>query len=91
MAYMRFTSLQEKFRCDLGAKVNNDIKSLDFMDRPCNCSWHCFVNGACACKGNCRKKCIVYKARCKICNKSYAGVTQDHLKARMTQHFSDVV
>ena len=91
MAYRRFTNLREKFRGDLVAKVNSDVESLDFIDRPCNCSRHCFVNGACAYKGNCRKKCIVYKARCKICDKSYVGGTQDHLKARMTQHFNDVV
>eukprot|EP00957_Ditylum_brightwellii_P210954 15365600-Ditylum_brightwellii.AAC.1 len=44
MAYRRFTNLQEKFRGDLVAKVNEDVESLDCMDRPCNCSKHCFVN-----------------------------------------------
>ena len=91
MAYRRFTNLQEKFRGDLVTKINEDIKSLDFMDRPCNCSKHCFVNGKCVYKGNCREKYIVYKARCKICDKSYVGGTQDHLKAQMTQHFADIV
>ena len=55
MAYRRFTNLQEKFRGDLVAKVNKDVESLDFMDHPCNCSKHCFMNGKCAYKGDCRK------------------------------------
>eukprot|EP00957_Ditylum_brightwellii_P019664 1483538-Ditylum_brightwellii.AAC.1 len=90
MAYRRFTNLQEKFQGDLVAKVNDDVKCLDFMDHTCNCSKHCFVSGACAYKGNCRKKCIVYKARCKLRDKSYIGGTQDHLKDQMTQHFADM-
>eukprot|EP00957_Ditylum_brightwellii_P124156 9464292-Ditylum_brightwellii.AAC.1 len=91
MAYRRFTNLQENFLGDLVAKVNDDVELLDFMDHPCNCDRHCFVNGACAYKGNRRKKCIVYKARCKICNKSYVGGTHEHLKAQMMQHFNDVM
>eukprot|EP00957_Ditylum_brightwellii_P013578 1024260-Ditylum_brightwellii.AAC.1 len=51
MAYRCFTDLREKFSGDLVAKANNDIESLDFIDCPCNCSWHCFVNGACVYKG----------------------------------------
>eukprot|EP00957_Ditylum_brightwellii_P026398 1996753-Ditylum_brightwellii.AAC.1 len=51
MAYRRFTNLQEKFRGDLVAKVNNGVKSLDLMECPRNCSRHCFVNGACVYKG----------------------------------------
>eukprot|EP00957_Ditylum_brightwellii_P128594 9809801-Ditylum_brightwellii.AAC.1 len=31
-------------------KVNVDAESLDFMDRPCNCSRPCKVNGACVFK-----------------------------------------
>eukprot|EP00957_Ditylum_brightwellii_P028329 2139624-Ditylum_brightwellii.AAC.1 len=91
MSYRRFTNLQEKLQGDFVAKVNEDVESLDFMDRPCNHSKHCFVNGTCVYKGGCRKQCIVYMARYKICDKSYVGGTQDHLKARMTQHFADVV
>eukprot|EP00957_Ditylum_brightwellii_P112509 8577314-Ditylum_brightwellii.AAC.1 len=61
------------------------------MDCPCNYSQHYFVNDACAYKGNSRKKCTVYKARFEIYNKSYVRGTQDHLKARLMQHFNDVV
>eukprot|EP00957_Ditylum_brightwellii_P142281 10839839-Ditylum_brightwellii.AAC.1 len=81
MAYRRFTNLQEKFQGDLVTKVNKDVESSDFMDHPFNCRKHCFVNGKCVYEGGCREKCIVYKARCKIRDKSYVGGTQDHLKA----------
>eukprot|EP00957_Ditylum_brightwellii_P177796 13543321-Ditylum_brightwellii.AAC.1 len=51
MAYRRYTNLCEKFQGDLISKVNADVKSLDFMDQPCNCSRPCKVNGACTFKG----------------------------------------
>eukprot|EP00957_Ditylum_brightwellii_P101081 7704079-Ditylum_brightwellii.AAC.1 len=38
MAYRHYTNLWERFRGDLISKLNADIKSLDFMDRPCNCN-----------------------------------------------------
>eukprot|EP00957_Ditylum_brightwellii_P179032 13637317-Ditylum_brightwellii.AAC.1 len=43
-AYRRFTNLQEKFQGDIVAKVNEEVESLDFIDCPCNCRKHCFVN-----------------------------------------------
>ena len=90
MAYRRFTNLHEKIWGDLISKVNEGIECLDFKDRPCNCSRPCYVNGACAYKEKCRRACVVYRAKCKVCEKSYVGVTQDFLKKRMTQHFADV-
>ncbi len=34
--------------------------------------------------------CVVYKATCKICDKSYIGQTQQKLKDQMGQHLNDV-
>eukprot|EP00957_Ditylum_brightwellii_P060618 4602602-Ditylum_brightwellii.AAC.1 len=51
MAYRLYTNIREKFQGDLISKVNEDVDSLDFKDRPCNCSRLFKVNGACAFKG----------------------------------------
>eukprot|EP00957_Ditylum_brightwellii_P204930 15341434-Ditylum_brightwellii.AAC.1 len=40
IAYRQFTNLCKKFSGDLMGKINNGIKSLDFKNRPCNCSVH---------------------------------------------------
>jgi hypothetical protein len=34
------------------------------------------------------EKCVVYKATCRICDKSYIGQTQQKLKDRMGQHLN---
>eukprot|EP00957_Ditylum_brightwellii_P059110 4485026-Ditylum_brightwellii.AAC.1 len=91
MAYQRFTNLCERFRGDLLSKINADVESLDFMDRPCDCNQASQVNGQRVYQGKCRKMCIIYKAQCKICTEAYIGCTQNTFKARMTEHFSDVV
>eukprot|EP00957_Ditylum_brightwellii_P107322 8189070-Ditylum_brightwellii.AAC.1 len=51
MAYRRYTNLCERFRGDLISKLNADVESLDFMDRPCNYNKTSCVNGECAYKG----------------------------------------
>eukprot|EP00957_Ditylum_brightwellii_P081089 6167300-Ditylum_brightwellii.AAC.1 len=50
MAYRRFTNLHERFHGDLVSKLNADVKSLDFMDCPCNCNKTSCVNGGCTYK-----------------------------------------
>eukprot|EP00957_Ditylum_brightwellii_P046583 3534180-Ditylum_brightwellii.AAC.1 len=50
MAYHRYTNLHERFCGDLISKLNADVESLDFMDRPCNCNKTSHVNGECAYK-----------------------------------------
>ena len=40
--------------------------------------------------GECRKSIIVYKAKCKDCNKVYTGNTQQKFKVRMTQHLNEI-
>eukprot|EP00957_Ditylum_brightwellii_P208033 15355586-Ditylum_brightwellii.AAC.1 len=51
MAYQCYTNLCEFVGGDLISKVNKDVESLDFIDRPCNYSRPCKVNSACAFKG----------------------------------------
>eukprot|EP00957_Ditylum_brightwellii_P128901 9832715-Ditylum_brightwellii.AAC.1 len=50
MAYCCYTNLRERFRGDLISKVIADVKSLDFMDCPCNCNKATRVNGECTYK-----------------------------------------
>eukprot|EP00957_Ditylum_brightwellii_P071811 5458299-Ditylum_brightwellii.AAC.1 len=50
MAYHRYTNLCGQFRGDLISKLNADVESFDFMDRPCNCNKTNHVNGECAYK-----------------------------------------
>ena len=63
---------------DLSNKVDCHVKS---QDRPilqdCNCS-----TDTCQYGGECRRRFIVYKATCRLCEKFYIGVTQNHLKER---------
>ena len=47
MACRQFTNLREKFRGDLISKLNAEVKSLDFMDCPCNCNKMSRINGEC--------------------------------------------
>ena len=90
MSYHRFCNLLEILQGDLTAKLNENITSRDFADRPCNCCAKlCNINGECIYKGNCRKSLVVYKATCTD-GKYYIGSTQQHVKARMNGHFGNV-
>eukprot|EP00957_Ditylum_brightwellii_P064223 4873827-Ditylum_brightwellii.AAC.1 len=91
MAYRRFTNLYKQLWGDLLLKINADVESLNFMDRPCNCDRMSKVNRQCAYQGKCHKMCIIYKAQCKICMEAYIGCTQHMFKARMMEHFPDIV
>ena len=90
MCYKRHVNLAEKFNADLTTKLNEDLISLDLTNNPCNCHSTCKINGRCAYGEKCRSKCIVYESKCKICDYSYIGNTQQNFKARMNQHFCDV-
>ena len=91
MSHHQFSNLREIFKSDLTNKLMEDVISLDFMDRPCNCNKRSFVNGRCAFGGNCRKCVVIYEAKCKICSSCYLGNTQQPLKTRTGQHLHDVV
>lgn len=91
MSYSRFTNLGEKIASDLKTKVKKYIglRSLDFVERRCNCSGS---GGVCNYGGvGCRKSMIVYKVNCLHpgCGQFYIGQTSQHLKKRMSQHFQE--
>ena len=72
-------------QADLGAKlIKGRILSKDFLDKKCNCNATSKING------KQKKKKIVYKATCRICDMIYTGNTQQNLKDKMNQHAQDV-
>ncbi len=80
MSYHKFSNLREIFQGDLNQKLMDGIISHDFMDRPCNCNCASKIDGKCAYNGECRKMCVIYKATCKICDKSYIGKHNKNLR-----------
>ena len=90
MAYKKFCNLGELLQSDLSSKLNENLTSLDYMDRPCNCPTHCKLNGKCPFNDKCRTSCIVYQVRCKSTGKIYIGNTQQYFKIRIGAHLSYV-
>ena len=79
------------FNGDLQNKIMQNIESVDFLPRKCNCNKASKVDGKCSYgEGQCRKCCIIYKVTCKICDAEYIGNTQNHLKTRFACHYSEV-
>ena len=71
--------------------MNKGIYSLDYVDHVCNYNMNNLnENGECLYGGNCRRKCIIYKATCQITNRFYVGSTANGLKTRMNGHYNDV-
>ena len=89
MSYHKFPNLGKIFGGDLSGKLMREVKSVDFMDRPCNCSVVSKVDGKCIFGDNCRKSIVVYKCECTICGKFYIGNTQNHVKKRMNGHYAE--
>ena len=94
MAYRKYRSLGELLNSELGptvcAKLIRNLVSLDYEEKPCNCSPSSRINNICPYHGKIRTSCIVYKATCKETGKSYIGNTQQAYKKRMAGHLSDV-
>ena len=91
MAYKRYRNLGELLQSDLSKKLNKDLVSLDYMERPCNCPAHCRINDKCPYGNKCRATCVVYKVKCNTRGKFYIGNTQQPLKKRMGGHYADVL
>ena len=89
MSYHKFSNLREIFQGDLTNKTLKGIGSQDFQDLTCNCNAASKINNKCIYNSKCRTSIVVYKATCKVCEKFYVGNTQQHLKKRMNQHFSE--
>jgi len=90
MCYTKFSNLHEIFQGDLGQKLMKDVVSRDFMDLPCNCNATSKIDGKCMYKGECRKMCVVYQVKCKLCNEVYIGNTQQKMKHRQGQHLAKI-
>ena len=92
VVYSRFPNLEELIQADLRRKLNEGITSDHYGDRACNCSKpnRDMTTGLCVYGGDCRKKCLIYKADCLMCSESYIGSTMDTLKGRMDGHCGDV-
>jgi hypothetical protein len=88
MTYHRFSNLREVLQGDLSKKLTDDIESMDFKMRDCNCRRDRL--GKCHYRGIYRVPIVVYKITCKMMNKIYIGNTQHHFKNRMRGHFQDV-
>lgn len=90
MSYHKFSNLREIFQGDLSTKIMEGIGSRDFINRSCNCNKSTLINGLCPFKGKCRHSMVVYSLKCKECNMTYIGQTQQTLKNRTNQHCNDV-
>ena len=75
MTYHRFKNLGEHLQADLSTKLLENLTSLDFMDRPCNCFSASKIDGKCAYNGKCRTSYIVYEVKCKTTGTIYIGNT----------------
>ena len=90
MSYHIFNNLAELLNGDLAVEIGRGIFSKDLMDRECNCSLPSKVNGKCVYEGKCRSICIIYEVKYCMCDAIYIGNTNQTLKKRMDDNFSDL-
>ena len=89
MSYRKFPNFRELVNGDLSRKMNYDINSRFFRQKPCDFKAPTRVNGKCQFNGNCNKTCVVYKITCQLCKLSYIGQTQNKANTRLTQHIGE--
>jgi hypothetical protein len=87
MSYHRFRNMHDVFQSQLSAKMIENVESLDFNTRACNCR---SPSSTCQYGNVCRVPIVVYKVKCKTTGKIYIGNTQQYFKNRMRGHFQDV-
>jgi hypothetical protein len=87
MLYHHFPNMRDVFQSQLSAKMIENVESLDFNTRACNCR---SPSGTCQYGNFCRVPIVVYKVKCKTTGKIYIGKTQQYFKNRMRGHFQDV-
>jgi hypothetical protein len=80
MLYHRFPNMRDVFQSQLSAKMIENVESLDFNTRACNCR---SPSGTCLYGNVCRVPIVVYKVKCKTTGKIYIGNTQQYFKNRM--------
>ena len=89
MAYSRFPNLRELFQRDLTHKLNEEVQSLDYMTRDCNCRPG--SQEPCPYNNICRERIIVYQMQHKHTNHCYIGSTTCPAKTRFQRHTSQTI
>ena len=89
MAYSKFSNLRELFQRDLTAKLNEEVQSLDYMTRECNCKPG--SQEPCPYDNICRERIIVYQMQHRHTGHCYIGSTSCTAKSRFQQHNSQIV
>ena len=90
MSCPRFPNLGEILQSDMVGKIRKGIVSKVFLNCDCKCKSTNKVKGTCACGGECRACCVVYKVVWRLCLIVYMVNTQNSLKNKMEEHFQEV-
>ena len=90
MAYTRYTNLREGFQGIISSRLNEDLVSLDFLKKSCDCRPSTKRLGFCVYNLQCKVPCVVYKATCIKTGAIKVGNTQQFFKDRMNGHYQDV-
>ena len=91
MLYHCFPNLQELLIGDLQNKRMQNIKSIIYLHRKCNCNYTSKIYDKCSYNnGICRKCCILYKLTFQICKVEYIWDTHNYKKTCMGYYFSKV-
>ena len=85
-----FPNLGESLQGDMVGKIRKGIVSKVFLNCDCKCKSTNKVKGTCACGGECRACCVVYKVIYRRFILVYAVNTQNNFKNIMKQHFQYV-
>jgi hypothetical protein len=79
--------MRDMFQSQLSAKMIENVESLDFKTRDCNCT---SPTKSCQHGNVCRVPVVVYKVKCNTLGKICICNTQQFFKARMRGLFQDV-
>ena len=88
MTYRCYTNISELLQSNLPKKLNKDLISLDYMERPCNCPAQCLIDNKCPYWNKCRSTCVVYKVKCKTTGKFYIGLRINPIMQELTMRES---
>ena len=78
-------------KSNLNNKLLKGIRYKDFEDLAYDYNTASKIDNKCIYNSKYRSSILIYKATCKHCGCYYIGNTQQHLKNRMNQHFSELI
>ena len=90
MSFHIFSNVGKFLNGDLTGKLVEDIDDSTWTNRPCSCNRPNRINGLCVYGGRCRRSVVVCNMWCRLCDTSYIGKIQRHLKHRSAEHVHDV-